>query len=267
MDSRNIRVTPQWKKSKSRVWEECFAGLEEHSAAQKPAGRVALFSGVVARYSAVAALVIGLMIPVAATLSVKRINTAEGAIATIYLPDSSKVVLNAATEISYNSLLWLVNRRVKMEGEAFFEVSQGKKFIVESTNGSVSVIGTSFNVFDRDSNYRVSCVGGVVAVKSRGDTVILSEGMEAETDEKGILVSRTVGREESVGWVDGILSFRAEPLVDVIDEIERQYGVKIVFDTDNIDYIYTGRFSRERPLGEVLEILGKPFGIEFNIEK
>ena len=65
-----------------------------------------------------------------------------------------------------------------------------------------------------------------------------------------------------------MFSFKARPLRLVFDEIERQYGVDIVLQGEG-NYLYTGYFSRNKPVEEVLELVCKPFGLTFarNSEK
>ena len=79
----------------------------------------------------------------------------------IELPDGSTASLNANTTISYSED-W--NRELTLKGEAFFEVTEGEKFLVKTSIGDVEVLGTSFNVFVRDSVFEVACKTGKVGV-------------------------------------------------------------------------------------------------------
>jgi len=51
-----------------------------------------------------------------------------------------------------------------------------------------------------------------------------------------------------------------------VKEIERQYDIRIVT-SSNLDYFYTGNFSKSTDPEEILQIIGKPFGITFSIKK
>ncbi len=64
----------------------------------------------------------------------------------ISLPDASEVNLNAMSTLSFNKSNWDDNRAINLEGEAFFKVAKGKKFDVITEAGTVSVLGTQFNV-------------------------------------------------------------------------------------------------------------------------
>lgn len=152
----------------------------------------------------------------------------------LVLPDGSKVALNAETKISYHPFWWRFKREVLMKGEAFFEVEKGSVFTIKSTKGNTQVLGTSFNIYARGSNYKVTCVTGKVKVRSNqsGDARVLVPNEMAEIKQSGTIAVKTnVDIRESTSWtlhehfINGSLS-------DVVEEIERQYGVKIKMDPD-----------------------------------
>ena len=73
----------------------------------------------------------------------------------ISLPDGSTVNLNGNSKTSYNTVAWYFNRSVSLSGEAFFSVKKGSQFSVNTNNGVIKVLGTSFNVFSRDKDFLV----------------------------------------------------------------------------------------------------------------
>jgi len=93
------------------------------------------------------------------------------------LPDQSHVVLNAKTSIRFKEKTWKEKREVSLDGEAFFTVAKGSKFDVITNDGVVSVLGTSFNVKQRDHFFEVTCYEGLVRVaykKSKDNLKLLS---------------------------------------------------------------------------------------------
>ena len=76
------------------------------------------------------------------------------------LPDGSNVELNAETSLSYQPYWWDFNREVVLSGEAFFDVEKGETFKILSENGITEVVGTSFNIYSRNSDYKVFCETG-----------------------------------------------------------------------------------------------------------
>ena len=96
---------------------------------------------------------------------------------TFLLPDNSEIVLNSASEIQYKKWNWDNNRSLNLDGEAFFKVAKGKKFEVNTSHGKVTVLGTQFNVKQRENYFDVSCYEGKVKVNFDTKEYILTKGM------------------------------------------------------------------------------------------
>ena len=93
----------------------------------------------------------------------------------VLLPDQSMVRLNALTSITYDAENWNDLRKVELEGEAYFKVEEGSKFDVYTDQGVISVVGTRFNVKNRDNFLQVECYEGVVSVTINKETLYLRE--------------------------------------------------------------------------------------------
>jgi len=194
----------------------------------------------------------------------QKISSPAGQHYTAMLPDGTTIELNAGSTIAYHPYWYARSRDVQLDGEAFFEVEKGKQFTVESTLGKTIVLGTSFNIYSRENKYSVSCVTGTVKVFSDNkEEAILSPGYHAELEKNGnITVSKTQESNTNLEWKNNMFKFTATNLNDVIAEIERQYNV--VINTDEMpDLYYTGYFSRDKSIDEVLILIAKPFGINF----
>ena len=77
-----------------------------------------------------------------------NIKVAYGSKTTIELPDSSVVVLNSGSTLSYPDKFETASRTVKLTGEAFFEVKRNSRrpFYVQTKDVTIKVLGTKFNV-------------------------------------------------------------------------------------------------------------------------
>lgn len=161
-------------------------------------------------------------------------QTAYGETKRILLPDSSKVLLNANTRLSWDAD-WKEKgiRRVILDGEAFFEVKKehGIEFIVESGSAKVKVLGTVFNVRNRRGLTEVFLKSGKVNLELEksdhklihmepGNVVHYNDQREDLTIEKSSTLIR------SASWVEGMLEFKNEPLVDILHHFEELYGKK-----------------------------------------
>ena len=160
----------------------------------------------------------------------------------IKLPDNSSVNLNANSTLVFNKNHWNDNREVNLQGEAFFKVAKGQKFDVITEDGIVSVLGTQFNVKQRDSYFEVTCYEGLVGVTHHNKTVKLKPGHTFQIID-GKLLAHEKENAAQPQWLRGESSFKSVPLKHVIAEFENQYKQKII--TENIDTsrLFTGSFT------------------------
>jgi ferric-dicitrate binding protein FerR (iron transport regulator) len=242
---------------KEEVWESLSGELTE-----KPPARVVRFRP--SRLLTAAAIVLLLGTFLVMRYYSVTLTSGHGEYQSALLPDGSGVELNAGSRLSYHPLWWRFSRLVSFEGEGYFEVARGKTFQVESKRGTTEVLGTSFTIYARSDEYRVTCFTGAVKVISgTAQHAILSPDYQARIDAGGnIIVTRETMPENVNGWISGMFSFIAHPLRLVLEEIERQYDVRIIFQT-NEEYLYTGHFSRDKSVEEALGLICKPFGLNF----
>lgn len=186
----------------------------------------------------------------------------------VNLPDGSSVILNAESQLSYRPGWWQFSRDVQLEGEGFFKVEKGKKFTVSSPTGKTEVLGTSFNILARNELYEVSCKTGKVKVTSpENDEAILIPGYSGRINAEGkVVVYKPEKPENTISWIDNKFIFTGTPLTEVFHEIERQYNVHITIPV-GLDFYYTGYFTKDIPVQQVLNLVCKPFGLTFVAEK
>jgi len=162
----------------------------------------------------------------------------------LYLPDSSEVILNAVSKIVYNKNRWANNREVKLEGEAFFKVRKGSKFDVETSMGTVSVLGTQFNVKQRKDFLEVACYEGLVALKSDIESSKIPANQKISII-NGIVTKSNISSNNLPDWLNNESIFISIPLIQVINEFERQYGYSMISEELEIDKLFTGRFPHD----------------------
>ncbi len=215
-------------------------------------------------YAVAAILVILLAVGAIMRFYTVGIHSAAGEHLVFNLPDGSGISLNAQSSITYNPYWWWAKRELKLDGEAFFEVTKGEKFTVVSKLARTMVLGTSFNIFARKGKYLVDCYTGKVRVVSnKNKEVILTPSYSAEVQNDGnVLLKKFKDEKHGSGWMNRMFSFTSVPLLEVLKEVERQFDVKIEGDISP-DLVYTGNFSANRNIEETLQLLCKPFGLEF----
>lgn len=160
----------------------------------------------------------------------------------VELPDTSEVTLNATTSLSYDKDVWEEKREVNLAGEAYFKVAKGKTFSVITNDGIVTVLGTEFNVKQRNNVFEVFCYEGSVKVSYNDANVVLKPGQrylirngkEFRNEEENL---------KEPTWIHNESSFKSLPLQEVIQEFERQYDVTVEAKNIDISQIVTGSFT------------------------
>ena len=187
-------------------------------------------------------------------------------IKTVWLPDSSKVVLNAGATLSYPKNEW--NRSVHLQGLAYFEVRKGSRFIVSTDHGEVQVLGTSFNVSALGQQFMVECITGKVAVTSSDDEnpVVLTPGFKTYKDQNsGLLIPDRFDVNHGKEWVAGVFNFKNRSMSQVWDEFERQFNFKVNYNT-SVERFYTGTFKND-DMTNALASICKPMNMKFKIDQ
>lgn len=199
-------------------------------------------------------------------------RTTNGQQLSVKLPDGTNIKLNN------NSILkvpenYLTDRRVILEGEAFFDVARNEylPFRIHTGKLMVEVLGTSFNVQATEEEYFVSVVSGKVRVK---DTVQHAASAEAILHERQALMynSRTSTLEpvqynpDDLLWKDGILVFKNQSIRDIAAKLEQWFNVDITLESEQyIGSHYTAKYPRES-LEEILIGMGTVLNFDFEID-
>jgi len=175
--------------------------------------------------------------------------------------DQSFVVLNDGSSLVYEEDNWSEERLVKLTGEAIFNVQKGKPFIVNTNSGKVEVLGTSFNVRAWSTNLNVECYEGSVRVRYANQEVILTAG-ESVNGISGKLREKQTIQYEKPLWTTGSSRFRDEPVFSVLEELERQYDVKV--NMPKINSPFNGDFQHD-DLETALRKICLPMGLKWEI--
>jgi transmembrane sensor len=183
----------------------------------------------------------------------------------VYLPDSSYVALNADSRIRYAGKSWKRERKVELQGEAFFSVKEGAQFRVLTAQGEVTVLGTEFSVTDREHYFQVTCYSGSVKVTAGSSPVILRPNL-AFRIVAGREETLSTAEKEGPGWLRGESNFRSVPFGFVIRELERQYRVSVETGEVDLQQLFTGSFSHD-DLETALEAVTVPANLKYEINE
>lgn len=164
-------------------------------------------------------------------------NTSYGEKRHLTLPDGTQIVLNSCSSLRYPNRFSGKERKVELDGEAYFRVARNEAmpFIITTGNFNVRVLGTHFDVksYPKDEIVSVNVESGKVQVD-------LPEAMMRLTAREQVLINTLSGeytkkkeeREVAV-WIKGGLRFSSTPIRDVARELERVYNCRITFAPDD----------------------------------
>ncbi len=268
MDHKTVNKISQFPKielrysvAKESVWENILNIIN--------APKIQKHSNIRSFYSQMAmAASILLIIGVTAFLRfyTQTIAAPSGEHLTYYLPDNSKVELNAKSAVSFHPYWYTYARNLTLDGEAFFSVQKGNGFTVSSKLGETTVLGTSFNIYSRNNDYNVTCYTGKVKVRAieKNHNILLHPNEKAFITQNGFLdIDKEANVQLVKSWRDNMFVFTGTPISTVFEEIERHYNIKISYKAD-ATLTYTGNFSRTLSRKEVLNLVCTSLGIKFD---
>jgi ferric-dicitrate binding protein FerR (iron transport regulator) len=204
------------------------------------------------------------------SVSFHILSTPVGGQYQLVLPDGSKVWLNATSSIKYPVRFPANERRVEVEGEAYFEVRKNQQapFIVmlpDSTD--VRVLGTHFNVmsYNNEGQKQITLLEGSVAVTKNKAQLVLKPGMQAIVTNNAIEKKVDVDTSEVTGWKNGLFVFHDAPIELIMRQVERWYGANVVY-KGKISQQFNATIYRKEQLSKLLHLLELNGYVHFQIQ-
>ncbi|MGN7202763.1 FecR family protein [Pedobacter sp. SAFR-022] len=201
------------------------------------------------------------------------ISTPAGGQYRVLLPDGTRVWLNAASSLKYPiTLAGLKQRKVELQGEAYFEVAKLQHtnmhipFIVRSKGQEVEVLGTHFNVRSYADEAQVATTlleGAVVVRRPEAFEKLLKPGEQALTG-TGVRVS-AVDTSTAVAWKNGLFKFETADIYSVMQQFSRWYDIDVAYEGAAPKNRFTGEIYRDMDANDALKLL-KLAHIKFRVE-
>jgi ferric-dicitrate binding protein FerR (iron transport regulator) len=185
----------------------------------------------------------------------------RGAEFRITLSDGTKIHLNSDSKLEYPTVFNDKERRVFLQGEAYFEVTkdENRPFIVSAGSTEIKVLGTEFNVNSRKpESIKATLVSGSVTVKSsKIEEVQLKPGFTAivnplagslDIDDKDI--------QYYIGWNTGNYLFESTSLSDILNELAIWYDLSVEYQTEQAnEETFTGSLSRNLSIDKLIQLI------------
>ena len=239
-----------------------LADFKQRLAERKETKVIPLYKKLAFRVAASVLILLGLTTYFLLNNSSTTISTQFAENKTFTLQDESVIQLNAGSSIRYKKEGFENNRQLNLEGEAFFDVVKKGKFVVETSYGDISVLGTSFNIKSRKNDFTVFCFTGKVQVKALNKVFTLTkgEGVRLNKNKEPVLFNDETLK--TPNWMNKESVFYEVPYQEVIDELERQYNVKISLKNVETDYIFTGAFDNNN-LDSAIKSVTLPLNLKY----
>ncbi len=199
-----------------------------------------------------------------------EVNTAFGETLPFTLPDGSKVVLNANSQIRFSEN-WDENdrREIWLEGEAFFDVvhlQSHQPFLVYTANGvEIEVLGTSFSVYGRNKKSQIVLEEGNVSL-SLSNTLqprekILMKPGDLVAIQEGKVEKKKVNADNYTSWTQNLLILDETSLNEIIRVGRENFGLEIEVDPRiSLDQTASGSMPLENP-DQFMSLTAKIFNI------
>lgn len=202
-------------------------------------------------------------------LAMQKIMVPAGQRISLELSDGTVVWLNSRTKIEYPASFVGDDRKVKLDGEAYFEVAKdrNKPFIVETVKGNIEVLGTKFNIeaYSEDNTFAVALMEGAVKVVRETNAYRLRPNQLAylEDDKMNIVPIEDFNLYR---WREGLICFKNESFPNIIQKFEKYYGVDIRIENNVVtNYHCSGKFRQSDGVLYALRVLQKD--IDFKIDR
>ena len=185
----------------------------------------------------------------------------------IVLADGSQVWINSQSVLEFPACFVGKERRVRLQGEAYFEVSKNveKPFIVDMGNKEIRVLGTSFNVNDYDGKFVTTLVSGKVQVFVNDKDYVLTSSMQVRVEGDDVFVEEVDVR-EFTAWKDGLFVFKKQKLREVMDILSRWYDVDVFYQNLELQNLhFTGTIQRHSEISGMLKFLEKTDIVKFTL--
>ncbi|MCT1523587.1 MULTISPECIES: FecR family protein [Sphingobacterium] len=186
----------------------------------------------------------------------------------IVLADGTKVWMNSDSELIFPTAFVGEERRVRMKGEAFFEIAvdKAKPFRVEVGSTIIEALGTTFNVNTHliENRTKTILTEGKIKVYSEGRHQLVDPGYATITGQGEILLKRA-DIEEALAWKDGYFYFDSKNLKEVLEEVARWYNVNLDIRSRLTTKRFKGGLKKSASIETVCAVLTDLTGYQFKI--
>lgn len=198
-----------------------------------------------------------------------------GKMLTQTLSDGTVIEMNSGSRIEYPAVFLDKERRVKLEGEAIFDVAHNEKqpFIVETFAYDIRVLGTRFDIVanQREGEFSATLLEGSIEVLDKDQIVRarLTPNQVVKMDESGNLFAADFDdAKDELAWSDGLISVAGVSFMDIMKRMEKGFGVSIKVDMEHVpeQVLPYGKLRITDGIVSAFDVLKHHFDFEYEFD-
>lgn len=199
------------------------------------------------------------------------ISASNGEKAEVMLADGSKVWINSGSTLTYDNSYNKKQRKLMLDGEAFFEVAKNEHcpFVVVANDMEVEALGTSFNMnaYGEDAHFSSVLLDGKIKVHVFDQEFVLNSNERVVWHKNLNLVTKdTVNAADFVQWKSGSLYFRNSSFEEIANTLSRTFNVEIKFASEALkDVRFSGTLGNNS-IKNSLDILSLTSAMRYEME-
>jgi ferric-dicitrate binding protein FerR (iron transport regulator) len=223
-----------------------------------------------------------------------EVATTNGAKSRLVLPDGSTVMLNACSQLRYDSRKFLEGKReAVLIGEGYFDIKHdpGHPFVLHTGKVAITVLGTAFNVkaYSSDATVETTLINGKVEVafpdpqsgklrkvllnplekltfNNTDNTPRQASSITAPVHQVTEIAPVVSNTQQATAWLNDTFSFEKTSFEDLSHDLERWYDVTIIFKNEIYKKeVFTGAF-RKQGLTDILQALQLMSGFRYKFD-
>lgn len=191
-------------------------------------------------------------------------------VANLNLPDGSAVTVNRNSLIKWPEKSADSIREVRLQGEAFFDVSHNpqRPFVVSAEDVKIKVLGTVFNVSNSSlGNIETEVIRGKVMMYTAQRQIIIEAGMKGVYDKatKELRLLK-LQNENSVAYATHVLTFKSISLKEVCEHLSKTYGVQFIFENKKVEQCTLTSAYSNKSLSFIMDVISESLGVTYQIK-
>lgn len=156
------------------------------------------------------------------------------------IADNTQFILSPGSSIDFDESTWSSARDIHLAGHVYFDVSTGPKFTVKTQAGSITVLGTQFEVWEKDGSMKVNCLEGRVEVMNlKGQSEIITKNESVYIND-GILNAKSAHSLQKAEFLTSRYNYEKISIVSLAEELERYYNIDVTLDQIDTNINFSG---------------------------